>query len=164
MTKPKSKELKERSIDRTDRKILRLLQADGRISNKDLASKVNLSSTPCLRRVGLLEQSAVVQRYKAILDPERLGFTIRAFIHITRKREVSRESVWGEILAIPEVIACHVVSGDADLLVEVVARDTKHYSEILLDRINSIEGVYNLRSVFSLKPLKVDGDLPITAA
>lgn len=163
MTKPKDTAARERRIDRTDRKILKLLQSDGRLSNKELASKVNLSSTPCLRRVGMLEESGIVERYKAVLDAERLGFSIRAFIHITRRRELSREEVWDKLLAMPEVIACHVISGEADLLVEVVARDMKHYGEILLDQINKIEGVYDSRSVFSVKALKMNGDLPISA-
>src|SRR5262245_37618545 len=125
MTKPKEGGAQSRRIDRMDRRILRLLQEDGRVSNKDLASKINLSSTPCLRRVGMLEKSGVIERYKAILDPERLGYTIRAFIQVTRRRELSREAVWNEVLAIPEVISCHVVSGESDLLLEVVARDMK---------------------------------------
>ncbi|KSV75203.1 hypothetical protein N185_17640 [Sinorhizobium sp. GW3] len=152
-----------RSLDNTDRSILKRLQADGRLSNRDLAEQINLSSTPCLRRVGMLEDCGVITRYKAVLDPERLGFTVRAFVQVTRSRESSRERVWEQLCAIPEVISCHVVSGEADLLLEIVARDMQHYGDILLERLGKIDGVYDSRSLFSIKSLKLDGDLPIDA-
>ncbi len=161
MASNSTKSPKQRPVDKIDRNIIRRLQTNGRMSNKDLAKQVNLSSTPCLRRVGLLEQSGVIKHYKAVLDAELLGFSIRAFLQITRSRDLSRDKVWEELSALPEVIACHVISGDADLLIEIVARDMQHYGEILLEKINKIEGVYDTRSMFSIRAIKVDGEIPV---
>ncbi len=108
-----------------------------------------------------MEQSGVIKHYKAVLDAELLGFSIRAFLQITRSRDLSRDKVWEELSALPEVIACHVISGDADLLIEIVARDMQHYGEILLEKINKIEGVYDTRSMFSIRAIKVDGEIPV---
>lgn len=152
---------KTRAVDKIDRGILKRLQGNGRISNKELAKQVHLSSTPCLRRVGMLEESGVITGYKAMLDAEKLGYTVRAFVQVTRSRELNREHVWNQIRAIPEVIACHVISGEADLLLEIVARDMKHYGEILLEQLNKIEGVYDSRSLFSIKALKLHGEIPV---
>lgn len=157
-------EPKPRQIDRIDRRILNLLQDSGRMSNKDLARQVNLSPTPCLRRVGMLEQAGVIKGYNAVVDPEQLGYSIRAFVQVTGSHELHRDKLWKELIAIPEVIACHVVSGDADLLLEIVARDMQHYSEIYLERISKIEGVQDSRSLFSIKALKVQGAIPVQAA
>ena len=159
-----TKDAKPKSLDKIDRRILKLLQDSGRLSNKDLSKQVNLSTTPCLRRVDILEQIGVIERYKAVLDAERLGYTVRAFVLVTRSRDVSRENVGDRILAIPEVIACHVVSAEADLLLEILARDMQHFGQIFLEQINKIEGIYDSRSVFSIKALKIDGAIPIQVA
>ena len=151
----------KRNIDRIDRRILQLLQSDARIPNTDLAKKVNLSSSPCLRRVSLLADAGYVRMFKAVLDPIRLGFTVRAFLSIKRSRESDQREVSSKIASVPEVIACHVVSGEYDLLAEVVARDMQHYAEITLETISKIDGVYDLRSSFSIRAIKTDGDLPI---
>ncbi|MCX7561451.1 Lrp/AsnC family transcriptional regulator [Sulfitobacter sp. F26204] len=150
-----------RKLDRIDRAILHLLQADARIANKEIARRVNLSPTPCLRRVRLLEEAGYIQRYKTVLDPNQLGYAIRAFLGIKRSRNSSRTSVADEVLKIPEVLACHVVSGEFDLLVEIVARDMEHYSEIALEHIAEMDSVLDLRSTFSIKTLKTDGPLPM---
>jgi Lrp/AsnC family leucine-responsive transcriptional regulator len=150
-----------RPLDRTDRRILAQIQANGRLTNKQLAELVNLSPTPCLRRLNLLEQAGYIERYRAILSPAKLGYSIRAFLTIKRTRESHRETVWQRMLAIPEVIACHVISGEFDLLVEVVARDMEHYANLTLKTITSIDGVHDLRSTFSIQALKTDGDFPI---
>ena len=106
-----------KGLDEIDLKILGLLQDDGRIANKDLARVVNLSPTPCLRRVGLLTEAGYIKGYKAVLDPAMLGFTLRAFLSIKRSRDSNRELIGKELLAIPEVQACHVVSGEFDFMV-----------------------------------------------
>src|SRR5262249_54949622 len=103
---------RQRALDQVDRRILALLQQNARLSNKDLAQKINLSPTPCLRRVSLLEDAGVLRGYRATVDAHQLGFTVRAFITIKRTRESDREAIWERISAIPEVIACHVISGE----------------------------------------------------
>jgi Lrp/AsnC family leucine-responsive transcriptional regulator len=151
----------EKQLDGFDRRILSLLQADARISNKEIAQKINLSPTPCLRRIKLLEEAGFIDRYKAILDPQSLGYSIHAFLSLKRRRDSSREDVSRRILDIPEVISCHVVSGEYDLMVELVARDMEDYARITINHIAEMPGIYDLRSTFSIKALKRDGDLPI---
>ena len=150
-----------KDLDEIDLKILGLLQDDGRIANKDLARVVNLSPTPCLRRVGLLTEAGYIKGYKAVLDPAMLGFTLRAFLSIKRSRDSNRELIETELLAIPEVQACHVVSGEFDFLVELLARDMDDYGRIALGHISKITGIYDLRSTFSILPLKTVGKLAL---
>jgi len=150
-----------KDLDEIDLKILGLLQDDGRIANKDLARVVNLSPTPCLRRVGLLTEAGYIKGYKAVLDPAMLGFTLRAFLSIKRSRDSNRELIETELLAIPEVQACHVVSGEFDFLVELLARDMDDYGRIALGHISKISGIYDLRSTFSILPLKTVGKLAL---
>lgn len=150
-----------RRADSIDRSILQLVQADARLSNKEIATAVNLSPTPCLRRVKLLEQAGYIKRYKAVLDAASLGYSIRAFLGVKRSRSSDREAVSRQIMEIPEVLSCHVVSGEFDLMVEVVARDMDDYARIAIDTIAEMAGVYDLRSTFSIKALKTDGDLPL---
>ena len=150
-----------KDLDEIDLKILGLLQDDGRIANKDLARVVNLSPTPCLRRVGLLTEAGYIKGYKAVLDPAMLGFTLRAFLSIKRSRDSNRELIGKELLAIPEVQACHVVSGEFDFLVELLARDMDDYGRIALGHISKISGIYDLRSTFSILPLKTVGKLAL---
>jgi len=156
-----SESRKNRGLDRTDRSILALLQHNARLTNKEIARLVNLSPTPCLRRIGMLEEAGYVSRYKAVLDPAKLGFSIFAFLSLKRSRESSQADVARRIMEIPEVLSCHVVSGEFDLMAEVVARDMDDYARITLDHIAKMPGIYDLRSTFSIKALKIDGLLPI---
>ena len=150
-----------KELDEIDLKLLAVLQADGRLANKDLASMVNLSPTPCLRRVGQLTQAGYIRGYKAVLDPAMLGFTLRAFLSLKRSRDSDREKLTQQILAIPEVQACHVVSGEYDFLVELLARDMDDYGRIAIGYISELPGIYDLRSTFSIVPVKTEGTLPI---
>lgn len=158
---PRSAGKTEKTPDETDLKILDLLQKDGRLANKDLARIINLSPTPCLRRVGQLKQAGHIKGFKAVLDPAKLGFTLRAFLSLKRNRDSHREELTQRILGIPEVQACHVVSGEYDLFVELLARDMEDYARIAIGYISGISGVYDLRTTFSLLALKTDGELPI---
>jgi len=150
-----------RELDPTDIKLLDLLQKDGRLANKDLARMVGLSPTPCLRRVSLLTEAGYIRGYRAILDPAMMGYTLRAFLTLKRSRDSNREKLTEQILLIPEVQACHVVSGEYDLLVELLARDMDDYARIAIGHISEIPGIYDLRSTFSIVPLKTVGELPI---
>jgi len=153
-----------KDLDEIDLKILSLLQDDGRLANKDLARIVNLSPTPCLRRVGLLTEAGYIKGFKAVLDPAMLGFTLRAFLSLKRSRDSDRGLIVTELLAIPEVQACHVVSGEFDFLVELLARDMDDYGRIAIGHISEIPGIYDLRSTFSILRLKTDGKLAFTDA
>lgn len=161
MSEAPSSKSKKTSLDRIDRKILRILQSNARIPNKELASLVNLSPTPCLRRVALLKEAGYITRFKAVLCPSSLNLGIRSFMSVKRSRDSDQEGLAQKLAAFPEVISCHIVSGEYDFLLEIIAKDMNDYSNLLLERIGKMEGVYDARSVFSIKTLKTDGDLPI---
>lgn len=150
-----------RRLDAIDRGILSLLQQNARLTNKQIAETVNLSPTPCLRRIGQLEEAGFINGYRAVLEPRSLGFTILAFLSLKRSRESSREELSRRVMEIPEVLACHVVSGEYDLFVELVARDMDDYARITLDQISRLPGIHDLRSTFSIKALKTNGALPL---
>lgn len=151
-----------KELDQTDLSVLDLLQKDGRLANKDLAKIIRLSPTPCLRRVRQLTQAGYILGYRAILDPAKLGFTLRAFLSLKRSRDSHRDKLVEQILAIPEVQACHVVSGEFDFLVELLARDMEDYARIAIGHISELPGIYDLRSTFSIVPLRTVGHLPIS--
>lgn len=151
----------ERQLDRIDHSILRLLQADANLTNKQIAEAVNLSPTPCLRRIRLLEEAGFISRYKAILDPVKLGYTVHAFVGVKRSRQSDREALSSRILELPEVLSCHIVSGEFDMMVELIARDMEDYARISIETIAEMDGVHDLRTTFSIKALKTHGDLPL---
>jgi Lrp/AsnC family leucine-responsive transcriptional regulator len=155
------KDVATRTLDRIDLAILRYLQADGRLSNKEIADKVNLSPTPCLRRIRQLEDSGHIVRFKAVLDRKQLEFGVHAFLGIKRNRDSDRADISEQIIGMPEVLSCHVVSGEFDLWVELVAKDMDDYARIAIETIAEIPGVYDIRSTFSIRSLKSDGNLPI---
>ena len=153
----------EPELDSTDLAILARLQTDGRIANVDLADQVSLSPSSCLRRTKALEARGVIAGYRAELDRERLGLGLTVFVELTvskHSRQTSREIEEG-ISAIPAVVACHLVSGDADFLVEAVVPSLAVYEEVLLDRILAIEPVTAARSIFALRTMLSRGPLPL---
>lgn len=156
----------EPEFDATDLAILARLQQDGRIANVDLAEEVNLSPSSCLRRTKALEARGVISGYRAELDRERLGLGLTVFVELSvsrHSRQTSREIEEG-LTAIPAVISCHLVSGDADFLVEAVVPSLAVYEEVLLDRILAIEPITSARSVFALRTVLNHGPLPLDRA
>lgn len=150
-------------LDATDLAILSRLQSDGRKANVDLAEEISLSPSSCLRRTKALEAQGVIAGYRAELDRERLGLGLTVFIELSvsrHSRQTSREIEEG-LTAIPSVIACHLVSGDADFLVEAVVPSLAVYEEVLLDRILAIEPITSARSVFALRTVLSRGPLPL---
>jgi len=143
-------------LDATDLKILRCLQEDGRISNLDLAEKVFLSPSSCLRRVRMLEESGVVSRYSAILDANALGLEVEAFVQVTMRRDVEHwhESFTAALRDWPEVIGSYIITGEANYLLRVRARNLKHYSSFVLDRLYKTAGVLDIRSNIVLETIK----------
>lgn len=150
-------------LDSTDVAILTRLQRDGRIANVDLAEEVSLSPSSCLRRTKALEAQGVIAGYRADLDRKRLGLDLTVFVELTvagHSRQSSREIEAG-LAEIPEVVACYLVSGDADFLVEAVIPSLAVYEEVLLDRILAIEPVTAARSIFALRTVLSRGPLPL---
>jgi Lrp/AsnC family leucine-responsive transcriptional regulator len=151
-------------LDNTDRKILRILQRDARISNLDLASQVSLSPTPCARRVKRLEEEGLIKGSMVILDPEKLGLTLTAYIGVTMERHTNEqfEQFERQVVQFPEVVGCSVVTGRAeDYLLKVVVRSMKHYEEFLLGRLSRLPGVTNLHSSFELRNVTPNKGLPV---
>jgi Lrp/AsnC family leucine-responsive transcriptional regulator len=151
--------------DKTDRAILRELQGDGRVANVDLADKVALSPSSCLRRTKALEADGIIAGYRAELDRVQLGLGITVFISL-RVAQHSRETsriIEQALLAIPAVVACHVVSGEADFLIEAVLPDLATYETLLLDKVLAIEPVVDARSTFAIRTVLSRGPLPLDA-
>jgi Lrp/AsnC family leucine-responsive transcriptional regulator len=153
-------------LDAIDCKILEVLQQDGRISNVDLATAVQLSAPQCFRRVRALEERGVVRGYRALVNPEALGLGVTAFVSLSiessafgRVREI--EALLRDI---PELLELHMMSGDADYLLKLVARDLKQLGSLLTDRLMQIEGVADVRSMVCLEELKPPSGLPINGA
>src|SRR6185437_14604868 len=145
------------ALDSTDLAILARLQRDGRIANVDLAEEVSLSPSSCLRRTKALEAQGVIAGYRAELSREQLGLGLTVDGH---SRRSSREIEEG-LAAIPAVVAAHLVSGDADYLVEAVVPSLAAYEEVLLDRILAIGPVTAARSIFALRTALSRGPLPL---
>lgn len=148
-------------LDPTDLKILALLQADGRVSNQDLAEKVFLSASSCLRRVRMLEESGVISHYRAVLDPNVIGLEVDAFVQVTMRRDVEHwhENFTEAILTWPEVVGTYIITGDANYLLRVRARNLKHYSSFILERLYKTTGVLDIRSNIVLQTLKDSNDI-----
>ncbi len=152
------------NLDRYDKRILELLQADGRISNQDLAEAIGLSPSPCLRRVRGLEESGVITGYRAHLDDSKLGLSLMALIHISMDRHTPERFANFEekISALPEVLECLLITGqDADYQVKVVVRDMQAYQELLLNRITRIDGVSGVHSSFVMRRVVDKTALPV---
>ena len=141
-------------LDRYDKKILEILQAEGRIHNQDLADRIGLSASPCLRRVRSLEESGLILGYRAMLDARKLGLTLMALIHISMDVHTPErfDHFEAAVAVLPEVLECLLITGqDADYQLKVAVRDMDHYQFLLLNKITRIEGVTGVHSSFVLR-------------
>lgn len=151
-------------LDAYDRAILRKLQQEGRISNQDLAEEVNLSPSPCLRRVRRLEEEGVIDGYTARLNARQLGLNLMAFIQISMDKHIPErfEGFESAVANFPEVLECHLITGQAaDYLLKVVVEDMDGYQQFLLNKITRIEGVSGVQSSFVLKSPQNTAMLPV---
>lgn len=150
-------------IDAKDRQILRALQKDGRLTNLDLAAQVNLSPSPCLRRVRLLEEAGVISGYTAVVDPRAVGLKVTAFIRITLARH-DRAAVTrfeARVQDIDEVLDCHLLTGEADYLLRVVVPDLDAYEVFVRTRLHEIEGVASITTSLVYGAVKASRALPV---
>jgi Lrp/AsnC family leucine-responsive transcriptional regulator len=141
-------------LDRYDQHILEVLQQDGRINNQDLAERIGLSPSPCLRRVRALEESGLIVGYYAMLDAKKLGLTLMALIHISMDKHTPERfaNFEANVSVLPEVLECLLITGqDADYQIKVVVRDMDHYQSLLLNQLTRIEGVTGVHSSFVLR-------------
>lgn len=151
-------------IDRIDRQILRHLQQNGRISNQDLADRVGLSPSPCLRRLRVLEEAGIIVGYHARLDTKQLGYTLMALIHISMDAHTPERFAHfdQEVATMPEVLECLLITGqDADYQLKVIVRDMDAFQELLLNRITRIPGVTGVHSSFVLRRIVDRTDIPV---
>ena len=149
-------------LDAIDQRILSVLQADGRISNQDLAGQVGLSPSPCLRRVREMESRGIVQRYVALVDPIAVGQGLQAIVEVRLDRQTgdSVARFESEILKYPQVLECDLLAGDWDYALRVVARDLDEFREFCVNRLARIAGVGNVKSSISMKRVKYSTALP----
>jgi len=153
-------------LDRYDQQILEILQADSRINNQDLADRIGLSPSPCLRRVRALEESGLIVGYHAELDAKKLGLSLTALIHISMDRHTPERFVNFETTVglLPEVQECLLITGQsADYQLKVVVRDMDHYQALLLNKITRIEGVTGVHSSFLLRQVITNKALSVVS-
>lgn len=142
------------TLDRYDRQILEILQTDGRINNQDLADRIGLSPSPCLRRVRALEESGLIVGYRALLDARKLGLSLMALVHISMDRHTPERfaNFEASVSVLPEVLECLLITGqDADYQLKVAVRDMDHYQTLLLEKLTRITGVTGVHSSFVLR-------------
>ncbi len=150
-------------MDVYDRSILRYLQQDGRMSNLSLAERIHLSAPQTLRRVRTLEEKGVIRSYTAQVAHEAVGLGVMAFVNLSLDREQFRNvrEVERQLMAFPNIIECHTISGDFDYILKVVAGDLKSLSQFLTDTLMQVPGVASLRSMICMEEIKPVSGLPI---
>ena len=150
-------------LDAIDRKILALLQKDGRMSLADISAEVGLSPSPCLRRIRILEKAGVIARYVAVLDQDVVGLPVSVFVSVKleRQREEALEQFSKAVARWPEVLECYLMTGSRDFLLRIVAADLAAYERFLRDRLTRIDAVASIESSFALKQVKYTNVLPV---
>jgi len=150
-------------LDRTDLRLLALLQRDGRATNADIAAQVNLSPSACLRRIQRLEATGVIAGYAARVDPKAVGLGLQAFVRVQLEKhgQASIDHFGDSVQGWDEVVACYALTGDMDYLLHVVVQDLEHFSRFLLDKLLNASGVADVNSSFVLRAVKTDAGLPL---
>lgn len=152
------------NLDKTDIKMLAALQANGRLTNVELAEKVALSPSPCLRRLKQLEESGVIRQYVALLDPAKLGLGLQAFVRVSLEKRGGSTHLNSFMEAVqrwPEVVNCYAMTGEMDYLLQVYFEDLQHFSRFVMDELLQQPGVEDVKSSFVLKEFKQTTALPI---
>jgi len=158
-------------LDAIDRRILAILQENGRLSNQEIAERVNLSPSPCLRRIRRLEESGLIRGYVALLDAQKLGLDLLAYVNVRLEKRgptaAGREGVThaelfrAAVQTWPEVVACHAMTGDMDFLLRVQVEDMAHFSRFVQNQLLHHPSVIDVKSSFSLDTFKETTALPI---
>ena len=150
-------------LDAIDRKILENLQVSGRMSNVELAAAIHLSAPQCFRRVRALEERGVIRGYHASVEAASVGLDVTAYVslNIVGNAFGQVREIEAQLRDFPQVLECHIVSGDCDYLLKVVARDLKSLSHFLTDRLMQVPGVANVRSMICLEEIKPSGPMPV---
>lgn len=150
-------------LDTVDRRMLEILQREGRIPNAALAERLHLSPSPCLRRLRALERDGVIAGYRAVLDRKQAGLGLTVFVELKVDGHSDRTAaaISEALTAAPEVISAHIVSGSADFLLEVAVPDLAAYERLMFETLLKLPNVADVRSNFALRTVKAPGPLPL---
>ncbi|MGE4529035.1 MAG: Lrp/AsnC family transcriptional regulator [Rhodospirillaceae bacterium] len=153
-------------LDRVDRQILADLQADGRITNVDLARRAGISAPPCLRRVRALEDAGIIRGYHAAIDPGALGYNVTVFaqVALNSHAEGDLKAFEDRAAAWPEVRECYMLAGETDFLLKVVARDWEDYQKFLTARLTAAPNVGHVTTALAIRSAKQEPGVPISTA
>jgi Lrp/AsnC family leucine-responsive transcriptional regulator len=151
------------SLDRIDVRILEILQRDGRLSNQEIADRVSLSPSPCLRRIRRLEEMGVISGYVALVDPQRIGLGLLAYVTVKleKRGKMPLDEFRARVQTWPEVAACYAMTGDMDYLLRVHVEDLEHFSRFVMDQLLKQPGVVDVKSSFALERIKETTALPL---
>ncbi|MGC0983274.1 Lrp/AsnC family transcriptional regulator [Pantoea agglomerans] len=151
------------TLSSTDMKILEILQDDARVTNQVLAEKINISTSPCWRKVRKLEEDKVIQGYRAVLDRKKIGLGVMVFIRVVidSHSEAEARKFEAEVTALEDVVACYSIGGDADFLLQVVASDLDSYADFAMSVVRRLPGIKEMQSMFVLKEIKPLVSYPI---
>src|SRR5215475_12074736 len=152
-------------LARSDRKLLEILQRDGRLSNLELASRVNLSPSACLRRVRALEEAGVIRGYAALVDAKRVGLDLLAFVTVKleKRGRMPTDAFARAVKDWPEVLGCHALTGDMDYLLRIRVADLDHFSKFVMESLLKHPGVLDVKSSFVLVEVKETTALPLSS-
>ncbi|MFZ7093188.1 Lrp/AsnC family transcriptional regulator [Primorskyibacter sp. 2E233] len=150
-------------LDEIDRRILRVLQREGRISNAELSERVHLSPSACHRRVQRLESDGIVRGYVGLLDAHKMGFPTTVFVEITLQAQADDvlEAFEKAVARVPDVLECHLMAGTADYILKVVAEDTEDFARIHRQYLTRLPGVAQMQSSFALRTVFKTTALPV---
>jgi Lrp/AsnC family leucine-responsive transcriptional regulator len=157
-------------LDKTDRKILAILQANGRLTNQEVAERVNLSPSPCLRRIKSLEEAGVIRQYVALLDPDKIGLGLLAYVNVRLEKHSDspsggsrspRANFAASVANWPEVVACYAMTGEMDYLLRVHVEDMEHFSHFMMETLLKHPAVLDVKSSFALQRIKDTTALPL---
>ena len=151
-------------MDQMDKRILHALQQNGKLQNNDLAEKIGLSPSPCLRRVKQLEEEGVIDRYVALVNPQKvnLGLTVFARIWLKSQDEKTVNQFIDAIMNIPEIVECQLMAGDCDFFLRIVVSDLEAYRKFQINHLNKITGIQNVKTEIPLQKIKLTTVLPLT--
>ena len=150
-------------LDRTDRTLLAELQRDGRLTNRELADRVHLSESACLRRVRALEEAGVIDRYAAVVSQSKVGLPGNVFVSITLNRQDQTDlSAFEEaVKRVPEVMECYLMTGPQDYLLRVVVTDPSDFERVHSQHLTRLPGVARVQSSFALRTVRKSAELPV---
>ncbi|MES2105888.1 MAG: Lrp/AsnC family transcriptional regulator [Pseudomonadota bacterium] len=158
-------------LDKIDRKILAILQSDGRLTNQEVAERVNLSPSPCLRRIKRLEETGVIRKYVALLEPAKIGLGLLAYVNVRLEKHNDTPGKGGSrsprtdfaasIEQWPEIVACYAMTGEMDYLLRVHVEDMDHFSRFMMETLLRHPAVLDVKSSFALQQIKDTTALPV---